>query len=84
MELLSQEVVLPENVISKIKINVEMTVITGYLKKWNTLSGPPLRLLSGPYISSCVGNVTFSVLLLTSLGSSLYQEEHLVFRTYAR
>lgn len=30
MELLSQEVVLPENVISKIKINVEVTVIIGY------------------------------------------------------
>lgn len=30
MELLSQEVVLPENVISKIKINVEVTVIISY------------------------------------------------------
>lgn len=30
MDPLSQEVVVPENVISKIKINVEMTVIIGY------------------------------------------------------
>lgn len=77
MEPLSQEVVVPDKVISKIKINVEMTVIIGSYRKPSALSGTPLEAIVWARISSCLGRVKPTVALLTFLGGSLPQEGQL-------